>query len=260
VSAAWQGKSGLNTYADLVMETDAMVGRVLAALAAAGVADHTLVIFTSDNGCAPYVGLRELATKGHFPSGPLRGYKADTWEGGHRVPFIVRWPGRVPAGSTSGQLVLQSDCMATFAAILGQPLPADAAEDSVNLLPLLEGRDEPVRQFAICQAGGGQFSLRDGPWKFIFGPDGGGYESSAWVDETPTALVQLYNLAEDLREQTNLAAQRPDVVERLFAKMEQMVGNGRTTPGPNAANDVPVDWQRFIRAEDKPKTHDRTPH
>jgi arylsulfatase A-like enzyme len=250
VSAAWQGKSGLNTYADLVMETDAMVGRVLAALAAAGVADHTLVIFTSDNGCAPYVGLRELATKGHFPSGPLRGYKADTWEGGHRVPFIVRWPGRVPAGSTSGQLVLQSDCMATFAAILGQPLPADAAEDSVNLLPLLEGRDEPVRQFAICQAGGGQFSLRDGPWKFIFGPDGGGYESSAWVDETPTALVQLYNLA----------AQRPDVVERLFAKMEQMVGNGRTTPGPNAANDVPVDWQRFIRAEDKPKTHDRTPH
>jgi arylsulfatase A-like enzyme len=246
VNREWQGRSGLNTYADLVMETDAMVGRVLAALEQSGSAEHTLVIFTSDNGCAPYVGLKELAARGHFPSGPLRGYKADAWEGGHRIPFIVRWPGRVQPGTESSQLVLQTDCMATIAEILGTALPPDAAEDSVSLLPLLQGGAQAVRQFAICQSGNGLFSMRDGRWKIIFGANGGGYTNAGWFEDSPTASIQLYDLAADLGETRNLSGERPEIVARLSAILEQLVSEGRSTPGPKQANDVPVDWKRFI--------------
>ena len=125
VNDAWKGKSGLNTYADFVMETDAVVGRVLEAVEKSGAASKTLVVFTSDNGCAPYVGAAELEKMGHFPSGPLRGYKADVWEGGHRVPFIVRWPGVVKAGSVCDQLVQHADLLATCAEIVGANLPDD---------------------------------------------------------------------------------------------------------------------------------------
>ena len=118
-----------------------MVGRVLDAIDDSGAADRTLVLFTSDNGCAPYIGVADLEQQGHFPSGPLRGYKSDAWEGGHRVPFIVRWPGVVEPGSVCDRLVHQADVMATFADIVGQPLPDNAGEDSFSLLPLLEGED-----------------------------------------------------------------------------------------------------------------------
>ena len=109
VNKEWAGKSGLSTYADLVMETDATVGRVLAALDASGAADKTLVIFTSDNGCAPYIGVKDLEAKGHFPSADRRGYKSDAWDGGHHIPCIARWPGTIKAGSQSGQLVCLND-------------------------------------------------------------------------------------------------------------------------------------------------------
>jgi len=129
----WKGKSGLGAYADLVMETDAVVGRVLAALDKSGATANTLVVFTSDNGCAPYIGVPDMEKMGHFPSGPLRGYKSDAWEGGHRVPFIVGWPGKVKAATRCDQLVHQADLMATFAAILGTKLPVDVGEDSILL-------------------------------------------------------------------------------------------------------------------------------
>ena len=146
VNEPWKGKSGLNAYADFVMETDAVVGGVLDALERSGAAGDTLVVFTSDNGCSTQADIAELKRKGHFPSGPLRGYKADVWEGGHRVPFLVRWPGVVKAGTRCDQLVQQADLMATFAEVLGTTLPDDAGEDSVSLLPLLRGGDRPVRE------------------------------------------------------------------------------------------------------------------
>ena len=120
VNEEWKGKSGLNLYADFVMETDALIGRVLAALAASGAADNTLVLFTADNGCAPYIGISDLEKMGHYPSGPLRGAKADAWEGGHRVPFIVRWPAQVKGGQKTNQLTCLLDFMATTADILGR--------------------------------------------------------------------------------------------------------------------------------------------
>ena len=255
VAEAWRERSGLNTYADFVMETDAVVGRVLAALDKAGAAKNTLVFFTSDNGCAPYVGAAELEKKGHFPSGPLRGYKSDVWEGGHRVPFIVRWPGVVAAGSRCDQLVQQADLMATFADLLKMKLPPDAGEDSVSILPLLRGSGKPVRAFAVNQSSGGLPAIRKGPWKLIFGPGSGGWGKGA--EDQP---LQLYNLDDDIAETKNVAAGHPALVAELTALMEKVVADGRSTPGPAQANDKAFPWKRFMAGEapvnptGKPKT------
>jgi len=239
VNAEWRGRSGLNAYADFVMETDAMVGRVLDALERSGTADRTLVVFTSDNGCAPYAGAPELEAKGHFPSGPLRGYKADAWEGGHRVPFIVRWPGVVKAGARCDQLAHQADLMATFAEVLGAKLPTGAGEDSVSLLPLLRGSDKPTRAYAISHASSGLPSLRKGPWKIIFGQQGGGYGPK--TEAAPAG--QLYDLASDLGEAKNLWDEKPDIVAELTAAIEKIVAAH--------ANDVPVNWRRFLQPKIK---------
>lgn len=249
VAAAWKGRSGLNAYADFVMETDAIVGRVLAVLKKSGAEKNTIVVFTSDNGCAPYIGVEELEKAGHFPSGPLRGYKSDVWEGGHRVPFIVRWPGVVAEGSRCDQLVQQADLMATFAEILRVKLPANAGEDSVSILPLLRGSEKPVRTFAVNQSSGGLPAIRKGPWKLIFGPGSGGWGKGA--DDQP---MQLYHLADDPGEMKNLVAEKPEVVAELTAAMEKIVTEGRSTPGAAQANDKPFDWKRFAKPAAKPRT------
>ncbi len=238
----WRGKSGLNDYADFVMQTDAVVGRVLDTLERTGVAEKTLVIFTSDNGCAPYIGAAELEAKGHFPSGPLRGYKADAWEGGHRVPFIVRWPGVVKGDARCDALVQQSDVIATLAETLDVKLPGSAAEDSVSLLPLLKGGTQPVREYAISNASSGLAALRKGTWKIIFGQGGGGFGGAPGVAETG----QLYDLATDLGETKNLWTEKPELVGELTTTMERLVNEGRSTPGEKQANDVPVKWLRFL--------------
>ena len=244
VNAEWKGKSGLGPYGDFVMETDAVVGQVLAALKESGAVANTLLVFTSDNGCAPYIGAAEMEQKGHFPSGPLRGYKSDAWEGGHRVPFIVRWPGKVGAGTRCDQLVHQTDLMATFAAVLGTTLPADAGEDSVNLLPLLEGGDTPVRDTAVSHSMHGLPALRRGPWKLIFGPGSGG-----WSKGRSPHPAQLYKLDDDLAEANNLFQEHPDLVAELTALMDTIVRKGRSTPGAAQKNDVPVKWRRFLPNE-----------
>jgi arylsulfatase A-like enzyme len=236
VNEAWKGKSGLNLYADFVMETDALVGRVLEALEKSGAADNTLVLFTADNGCAPYIGIKDLEKMGHYPSGPLRGAKADAWEGGHRVPFIVRWPGKVQAGSVCDQLVQQSDLIATFAEVLGTRLPDNAGEDSVSLMPLLKGGDQPVRGNAVSASIGGIPALRSGSWKYIPAPGSGGWGNGG--DQSQP--VQLYDLANDLGETKNLAAAMPEKVAEMKALLEQLIVAGRSTPGPTQQNDVEV--------------------
>ena len=244
----WRGKSGLNDYADFVMQTDATVGRVLDALEKSGAAQNTLVIFTSDNGCAPYAGVKELEAKGHFPSGPLRGYKADAWEGGHRVPFIVRWPGVVKPDTRCDALVQQTDIMATLAETLGAKLPDTAGEDSVSLMPLLKGGTNAVREHAISHAATGLPALRRGSWKIIFGQKGGGFAGAPGVEKTG----QLYDLATDLGETKNVWTEKPDLVADLTATMTRLVAEGRSTPGAKQSNDVPVRWRRFLRPEAVP--------
>lgn len=236
VNELWRGKSGLeNACADLIMETDAVVGDVLAAIDRAGITDETLVVFTSDNGFAPYVGAKELEAQGHFPSGPLRGYKSDAWEGGHRVAFIVRYPGVVAPASQSDQLVHQADLLATVAEVLAADLPADAGEDSVSLLPLFRGDDQPVRQHAISCGMRGLPAIRDGQWKLVLGTGSGG-----WSKGGDTAKLQLYDLETDLGEQDNRAAEEPERVASMLAAYQRIVSDGRSTAGLRQPNDVAV--------------------
>jgi arylsulfatase A-like enzyme len=234
VNREWQGKSGLNPLADLVMETDAIVGDVLHALKESDVAGNTLVIFTSDNGSAHYAGVAAQEEKGHYPSGPLRGYKADAWEGGHRVPFIVRWPGIVEAGTVSGSLVHQTDLMATFADAMGLELRPDEGEDSFSLLPVLKDSGQPVREHAVSTSIRGIPAVRSGSWKFIPARGSGGWGKGG--DQSQP--VQLYDLATDIGESNNLAATHPEKVADMRRLLEKLVTNGRSNPGPAQKNDV----------------------
>jgi arylsulfatase A len=253
----WRGKSGLGSYADYVMETDWAIGEVLHALEQAGVASDTLVILTSDNGCAPYIGtstdvdpmmhqngdVEQLEAKGHFPSADRRGHKSDAWDGGHRIPFLVCWPSRVKAGTHCRQLTGQVDFMATCAELVGATLPDNAGEDSISLLPLLKGQDQPVRDTLVHHSISGNFAIREGKWKLLLCPGSGGWgkptNQQARQDKLPA--VQLYDMSVDEGERRNVEAEHPDVVARLTTRLEQIVADGRSTPGAKQENDVPVD-------------------
>jgi arylsulfatase A-like enzyme len=235
VNKEWLGKSGLGLYADFVMETDAIVGRVLQALEDSGQAENTLVMFTSDNGCAPYIGVDELEEKGHYASGPLRGYKSDTWEGGHRVPFIIRWPGIVKPKTTNDQLIHQADILATLADVLDVSLPEGSGADSFSMMPLLKGYNGPIRMNAVSCSGPGLPSFRAGDWKLIPGAGSGGWSRGG--DEDP---IQLYNLADDLGETNNLATTYPEKVKAMQDQFEELIAHGRSTPGKPLINDVEV--------------------
>jgi arylsulfatase A-like enzyme len=239
----WQGKSGLGAYGDFTLQTDAVVGNILAALDAHGLAENTLVIFTADNGCSPQADTPALEKQGHFASGPLRGYKADIWEGGHRVPFFARWPGRIAPGSRSDQVICHTDLMATCAALLGAPLPADAGVDSVSFLPALLGTAHgPGRTSIVHHSIDGRFAIRAGDWKLVFAPGSGGWSAprDAAARQSGLPELQLYDLGRDLAEAKNLHAENPAIVARLTALLQSQIADGRSTPGPRQANDVAV--------------------
>ena len=191
-----------------------------------------------------------MEAKGHFPGGPLRGYKSDAWEGGHRVPFVIRWPGVVKAGRICTQLVQHADFLATFADILGVKLPDDAGVDSFSLLPLLKGADQPARDHAVNCAMSGVPSVRRGPWKLILDAGSGG-----WTPGGGPQPVQLYNLAEDLGETKNLAANKPELVDELKKLLDRLIADGRSTPGAPRKNDVEV--RRFPRETTLPQAGQR---
>jgi len=242
-SPEWQGKSGLTPYADFVMQTDHSIGQLLAELAQQGLADNTLVIVTSDNGCSPAAGIPALLEKGHNPNHVFRGHKADIFDGGHRIPFIARWPARVKAGGKSDQLLCLTDLMATAADIVGAKLPANAAEDSVSILPALLGTDKaPLREAVVHHSINGSFAVRQANWKLELCRDSGGWSEPR--PGTPKAAglpsVQLFDLGQDIGEQNNLQDKHPDVVARLTKLLEKYVADGRSTPGAPQQNAVPV--------------------
>lgn len=236
----WQGRSGLGDYGDFVMQTDHALGEISAALERNGLTDNTLVIFTSDNGCSKAAGINTLALAGHRVSANLRGSKADIWDGGHRVPFVVRWPGKVTPGSTSDQLICHVDLLATVAELTSQPLPTGSGEDSVSFLPALNG--EPIvstRAGVVHHSISGHFAYRQGPWKLALARGSGGWTSpkeKQVAADSPKA--QLYHMQEDIGETDNQYLTKPSVAERLLEQLEQDVRRGRSTDGPASANDT----------------------
>lgn len=226
------GKSGAGMYGDFTMMVDAEIGRILDALDKSGLAEDTLVIFTSDNGPVWYE--TDVERLGHASAGGWRGMKSDAWEGGHRMPFIVRWPGRVKAGTVSEQTICFTDLLATFAEIGGASLPHDAGPDSFSFLPVLEGvqpADKPIRGPIVMHAGSApsMMMIRSGDWKLINGLGSGGFTRPSTIKPKPgEPEVQLYNLRTDPAETTNLAASHPDKVKELLSVMQANVERGRS--------------------------------
>ena len=248
----WQGKSGLSPYADFVMQTDHVIGQVMDAIDKNGLAENTLLIVTSDNGCSPQADFPELLKLGHNPSYHFRGHKADIYEGGHRVPILARWKGQVAAGARCDDTICLTDFMATCADITGTKLPDTAAEDSVSFWPALRGTaDRPQRPAVVHHSINGSFAIRDGQWKLALCPGSGGWSAPGPGQEAADAPpVQLFDLSKDIGEQTNLVDQHPEQVTRLTQLLEQFVANGRSTPGEPQANAVPV---KLIKEASKPK-------
>jgi arylsulfatase A len=246
-SVEWLGKSGLNFYADYVMESDACVGEVLDALKKSGLAKNTLVVFTSDNGCSPEADIPYLISHGHDPSDGRRGYKADIFDGGHRIPLIIRWPARVPRDTRNNDFVCLGDFMATCADLLGVKLPDTAAEDSITFLPQLLGKGPAARDTLVESSINGSFGIRQGEWKLAFCADSGGWSFPRPGRDKTNGLprFQLFDLATDPAEKTNVLAQHPEIVQRLGHVMRDYIVNGRSTPGtPQQNTPVSKEWQQ----------------
>ena len=237
-SAEYLGKSGLNEYADFVLQVDGFVGRLDALLEEKGIRDNTIVVFTSDNGCSAVANFETLIGKGHNPSSIYRGWKGDIWEGGHRVPFAVRWPGPSKPGTRSGAVSCLVDLFATFADITGAQYGDDAAEDSVSLLPVFTGEAAEVRDSLMHHSANGSYSLRKGDWKMEFCQGAGGFGGGPAKNKKNPDLpdYQLYNMAGDVTERYNLCGKQPQVEQELLRLAADMVKNGRSTPGAPQPN------------------------
>jgi arylsulfatase A len=250
-SDEFAGKSGLNHYADFVMQTDAEIGRLLKVLEQRGTLDETLILLTSDNGCAPQADIAYLKTVGHDPSAGLRGHKADIYEGGHRIPLVARWPKAIAGESVSDHPVVLTDLMATCLEAAEIALADPIAPDSFSLMPLWTTKSpspSALRRSMIHHSVNGTFAFRSGKWKLILAPDSGG-----WSEPRPRSRVagqgkrhvQLYDLEKDLRESQNVADSNPDVVASLLEELQQMVGTGRSRPGKPLENDQPVELWKY---------------
>jgi arylsulfatase A-like enzyme len=227
----FRGKSRAGDYGDFVVQLDDVVGRVMKTLDDAKLADNTLLIVTSDNGA--HWPPDDIVKWQHRANDGLRGQKADIWDGGHRVPFLVRWPGKVPAGSTSKELICLTDLLATVAALTGADLPADAGEDSFDISPIFLGRKlaRPIHEAIVHHSIDGTFGMRQGPWKLAFGLGSHGFSTPANVKPREgEALGQLYNLDDDPVEKNNLWLTKPDEVARLTALLEKYKREGRSRP------------------------------
>ncbi len=232
----FRGKTTLGEYGDFVHQVDDSVGRVLTAIRESGEEDNTLVIFTSDNGSYMYryqdgrtdhvedSTVQGFLEANHRSNGPYRGTKADIWEAGHRVPFFVRWPGKLEAGSHCTQTICLTDVYATLAEIMGEQLPDNVAEDSFSIVPMFSGSKAPRPAPVIHHSGAGMFAIRSGQWKMIAGNGSGGREAPKGQPfEKP---FQLFNLEADVAESSDLAQDQTDVVAQLSAQLDAIRSHG----------------------------------
>lgn len=243
-SAEFKGKSPVGPYGDFVMQTDWVVGQVRQALEQHSMLENTLFVFTSDNGCSGAADFEALARYDHHPSYHFRGQKAQLFEGGHRIPFIVRWPGRVTPASVCHDLGCLGDLMATVADLTGTRLPDNAGEDSISILPSMLGRTgKPQRQAIVHHSTNGDFAIREGEWKLLLcsGSGSGGRKEREAALAAGNPTIQLYNLREDIGERWNMAAKYPEIADRLTRLLREYVEHGRSTPGRPQKNNRAVD-------------------
>lgn len=236
----FRGKTGLNEYGDFVMQVDWTVGQILNSLDQSGITENTIVFYTSDNGSYMYrydeAGKKDhvddskihgFRAENHRPNGVLRGTKADVWEAGHRVPFFVRWPGHIPAGSQSSQPITHTDIYATCASIANAKLTNSEAEDSSTLMPVLKGEKEAKREALVVNHSiSGMFAIRDGHWKLVLGNGSGGREKPS--GKPFSKPYQLFNLSDDIAENNNLIDKHPEVADRLEKVLEDYRNAGRS--------------------------------
>ena len=246
--AQFHDRSGTNAYGDFCLQVDDLVGQIMQVLDRRGLSENTILIFTSDNGCSPMADFEELAAVGHKPSYVFRGHKADIYEGGHRIPLLVRWPARIRPGSVTDETVCLIDLLATCAEFLGVQLADDAGEDSVSNLALWTGKpvDGSLREATVHHSVDGSFSIRRGRWKLEMCPGSGGWSYPRPGKECEgLPPIQLYDLNADIGERRNVYDEHPEIVEELKGLLTHYVENGRSTPGAQQGNTGPVLWEQL---------------
>lgn len=241
----FRGRTSAGPHGDFLCELDQIVGELMATLNRLGAAENTIVIFTSDNGPETTAAIHMRADHNHDGARPWRGLKRDQWEGGHRVPLLVRWPHQVSTETVCDQTVCLTDLMATCASVCGAELPDSAAEDSFDLLPVLlsQDTDRPIREYTLHQTISLALAIRKGPWKYLDHRGSGGNNYDKNPDLRPFALPesaaeapgQLYNLDQDPGETTNLYFRHPGIVTRLRTLLEETRQSGRSRPLSTAA-------------------------
>jgi len=244
------GKSNTNMYGDFVMQVDDVVRQIRETLKKQGISENTMLVFVSDNGCSPRANFEELAKVDHNPSYVFRGHKADIFEGGHRVPFILEWPEKVMKNMSSNKTICTTDFFATCADIVGYKIQDGEAVDSYSMLSIITGKsDENIREYTVHHSINGSFAIRKGNWKLILCPDSGG-----WSYPTPQEYkankmnlpaMQLYNLADDIGEKNNLINEYPEKATELKAAIKKIILNGRSTPGQAQENEGMDGWQQI---------------
>ncbi len=245
----YQGRSGIGSYGDFVIMVDDMVGKLFAALKQAGCDDNTLVVFTTDNGCSPAASIPALHRQGHYPNSIYRGHKADLFDGGHRIPCIVRYPDGFGHKDVENTICL-TDFYATFAEIAGYKLKDNEAEDSFSLVPLLTGKKEKsyLRDATVHHSIQGDFTIRRGEWKLLLSPHSGGWSAPKPSDKEVWAklpAVQLYNMKTDPSEKVNVQDKHPEIVKELTDLLTKYITDGRTSPGKPQTNDGEKTWKQL---------------
>ncbi len=237
-AAEFAGKSEAGAYGDFVHEVDWTVGQIINALEQTGAYDNTLLLFTSDNGSPQRDGanmngpIGSVKKYGHDPSKPWRGMKGDAWEGGHRVPFIFSWPGKIPANTVNDGLICLTDIISSIASILSIPTEVGTMEDSYDISSYLfdKAPGDPVRESIIHHSGNGTFAIRRGSWKLILGKDSGGFSNGLKDQNIPVSTEgQLYKLSDDPSEKFNLYAENPRKVKELTELLDRYIIDGSST-------------------------------
>lgn len=243
----FKGKTKIGAYGDFVVMIDDMVKKIREALEKNGQLENTIIVFTSDNGCAPYIGVKDMEKQGHFPSYIYRGYKTDIYEGGHRIPLIVSWKGKYK-NDKNASLVSLTDFYATFAQMVNHKLTDEEAVDSYSIWPILTKQKESVRKDLIYESGKGFLSLRTPELKLVFNGGSGGWgfpNKPKELEKRPP--LQLFNIKKDFVEKRNIINNKKysNVVKEMTATMKKYIVDGRSTPGKKVKNDTDNKWKQI---------------